>query len=85
MAHAAPVERSADDWTASERVVSAVADRIGADPAALDPLYEVVDPDALDALFEPRRLHPDRSDPRVSFAYCGCDVVVSADGGVRVT
>lgn len=85
MAQAAPVERSAEDLTASERVVSAVADSTGTDPLSLDPLYEVVDPDALDALIEPSQPRPDRSGPRISFTYCGCDVVVSAGRGVQVS
>ncbi|MFB6166293.1 MAG: HalOD1 output domain-containing protein [Haloarculaceae archaeon] len=37
--------------TASEAVVTAVADAEGVDPTDLEPLFDVVDPDALDALF----------------------------------
>lgn len=85
MSHSASVEQFAEDWTTSERVVSAVAEATGADPVSLEPLYAVVDPDALDALLETSRPGPDGSLPRVSFTYCGCDVVVSADGGVQVS
>lgn len=85
MSNSASVEQFAEDWTTSERVVSAVAEATGADPVTLEPLYTVVDPDALDALLKTSRPGPNGSLPRVSFAYCGCDVVVSADGSVQVS
>lgn len=79
MAHSATVERSAqEDRTVSAAVVSAVAELTGSAPDSIDPLYTVVDPDALDALFEADR-------GRVAFTYCGCDVDVSADGSVHVS
>ena len=67
----------------SERVVEAVAAIEGCDPLLLEPpLYQAVDPDALDSLF------PDRQQPtgagRVSFTYLGHDVVVYDDGSVTV-
>lgn len=71
----------------SEAVVAAVAaatDRRPFEPStggageALDPLYEVVNPDALDALFGPARVAGS-----VSFTYAGREVTV--EGGEVVT
>lgn len=65
------------DATASEAVLAAVADRADADPADLPPLYDAIDPDALDALFGEGR------PGRVSFPYAGYEVTVV--GRDRVT
>lgn len=60
-----------------------VAAREGVDPIELTPpLHDVVDPDALDALFA-------RSDTRdqavvVTFEYCGYTVEIGGDGSVDV-
>lgn len=82
MAHSAAVDRMVDDEAVWETVVMAVADVTGKDPLSMEPLYEAVDPDALDALFVEDDTN--RSRPHVTFTYCGCEVEVSADGGVRV-
>ena len=70
-------------------VIEAIAAREGVDvtdvePPAYDPLYTVVNPEALDALF---RAAPDGSaiDARVVLEYEGYEVVVRADGSVEVT
>ncbi|WP_435175994.1 HalOD1 output domain-containing protein [Halorussus sp. AFM4] len=79
--------RAADDESLSAavvRAVAAVSDRSSAgDPReALDPLYDSVDPDALDALFR----HADDSQTgAVEFAYCGYEVTVDSTGLVTVT
>ena len=78
MATTAGVERSMESESVSETIVSAVAAHTGSDPLDLAPLYQAVDPDALDALFATD--DPMRSPDRVSFTYCGCEVVVSAEG-----
>lgn len=66
----------------STATVMAVAAAAGVEPDALPPLYDTIDPDALDDLF--RSPHAIRSDVRVSFTYAGCDVVVAGDGDVSV-
>ncbi|MDG5759344.1 hypothetical protein QA600_08315 [Natronococcus sp. A-GB1] len=67
-------------------IIEAVAEHEGVDvtaiePPAYEPLYAVVDPEALDALF--------RSDPStelsLSFEYAGYDITVSGNGRVDVT
>lgn len=66
-------------------VVEATAERAGVDPTDLDrPLYDVIDPDALEELF------PSDSDGRpacrghVSFEYGDFHVEVTSDREVRV-
>lgn len=63
-------------------VVETVASVSGRDPTALPPLYNAVNPDALDALFASSDSR-DTSDLRVSFSYNGFDVVV--EGGETIT
>lgn len=50
---------------------------------ALDPLYTVIDPDALEALFQPIADGPHR-DGSVQFRYAGCEVTVRSNGRIRV-
>lgn len=59
-----------------------VADNWGTGEA-LDPLYDVVDPDALESLFaseKPRR----EGDVSVSFSYHDCRVIVHSYGIIRI-
>jgi hypothetical protein len=63
----------------SEAVVAAVADSEGVAPADLDrSLYEVIDPDALDALFNDVR-------GRVTFEYLGYVVTIDSEGDVELS
>jgi len=68
----------------SEAVVEALADAKGVDPLELEPLYEVIDPDALDALFDPRG-DGDRRAGRVEFRTSGYRVEVTSTGRVHLT
>lgn len=72
-----------DDRTVSETVVAAVAEATGRDPLDLDPLYDVVDPDALDGLFDSRGTQPNSAE--ITFSMAGCRVVARGDGEVVVT
>jgi hypothetical protein len=67
-----------DDEPTSRVVVTAVAAVADERVVDLPPLYEWVDPEALDALF------PDETTGPVSFSYYGYLVVVTADGTVQV-
>lgn len=61
-------------------VVTEVADHHGVAPADLEPpLHEVVDPDALEALFSDSIDGSTRENVSVEFTYCGHRVLV--DGG----
>lgn len=68
------VHTSIDDHQRpSHVVVTAVAAVTGRKPAACPPLFDAVDPDALDAIFD------DRQAGLVAFEYGGCDVRVRGD------
>lgn len=85
MARSMPPEHEALPESVSERVVAEVADATGTDRTALDPLYDAVDPDALDSLFAPGDISGANTPIRVTFTYSGREVVVSNGGSVSVT
>lgn len=67
----------------STRVLEAVAEANGTSPIELSPpLYEVIDPDALNALFRSGRRS--ESDLEVTFEYQGLEVTVADDGCIGV-
>lgn len=68
----------------SEAVITAVADAKGVDPLDLGPLYDVIDPDALNQIL-PRSVGRPPISLKVSFTMEGCEVVVHEDGEVIVT
>lgn len=80
-------ERGADtSESTSTAVVEAIAEHAGVDPADLElPLYEAIDPDALDALFSPPEGSRRPVSGRISFVYGGYDVEVTGEGEVTVT
>lgn len=59
-------------------VVSTVAEHAEADPTELEPLYTIVDPDALERLFQ------QDVDARVAFPYHGYEVVVHSSGTIEI-
>lgn len=68
--------------TVPERVILAVAETNDVSPMELSPpLYETVDPDALESLIE------QTSDPsfKVSFEFHGCHVTVHGNGDVAAS
>jgi hypothetical protein len=67
----------ATERTVSETVVEVVAETKGVDPSELsEPLFSVIDPDALDVLFQ-------TSNGILTFSYHGHIVTVEASGKVR--
>ena len=64
--------------TATEQVIRTVAETTETDPLELPPLYETIDPDALDALVE------DMEAGTISFTYVGREITVDSDGTVTV-
>lgn len=75
-----PITRTTRDESVSQTVVRAVAEATDINPLALDPrLYEVIDGDALDQLFD-----EERSEGQVEFTMAGCQVSVHADDHVVV-
>lgn len=70
----------------SRAVVEVVADAEGVDPLELPPLYEAIDPDALDALFRPSACRTDvpPTSGEVRFGYHGHEVHITAAGRVSL-
>lgn len=68
----------------SETVVTAVAEAKGVDPLDLDPLYDSIDPDALNSLFSTRP-GASASPTELRFETSGCEVVVREGGTVVVS
>lgn len=79
--------KASHDWTnpesLSDSVSEAVAVALGADIGELEPLYTVIDPDALNQLFE-SVASTHRMEGTVSFTFNGCTVRVSANGKIVV-
>ncbi|WP_339105248.1 HalOD1 output domain-containing protein [Haloterrigena salinisoli] len=67
---------------ASEAVITAVAALVGKRPVDLEPLYEAVDPDALDSLIDHAR-RADTGSHELWFPYAGYEVGVRSDGRIR--
>lgn len=75
------IEQDEPVSTAVVRTVSAVE---GREPCSLQPLSDVIDPDALDALFAPRHNDAPRSGGWVSFGYSSCHVRVHDGASLTV-
>ncbi|MFH5845682.1 HalOD1 output domain-containing protein [Haladaptatus sp. CMAA 1909] len=69
----------------STTIVRHVAAEKDVAPSDLRPLYEVIDPEALDLLFDPLMDGTVRANGRVIFEYSGCQVVVTETGAVQAT
>lgn len=70
----------------SSTVIDAVADHEGIDPMTLEPpLYEAIDPDAIDSLFPRDANGRSPSSGRLSFSYNDYRITVTSDGDVQVT
>lgn len=70
----------------STRVVKLVAQKRDADPKGLPPLYESIDPSALDALYARADTTQTgrRTDPTVQFSYAGYEVRVRSATDIEV-
>lgn len=64
-------------------VIEAVAAEAECDPDELTPLYDVIDPDALERFFE-AGTDGESPERRVVFEYDGHEVAVSGDGAIEV-
>lgn len=71
------------DERISEKVITGVAEAKGVDPLDLDPLYDVIDPDALNSMFRPSDGSPSAS-MELRFSMSGCQVVIRREGEVTV-
>jgi hypothetical protein len=71
----------ADDAKPSERVVRSVAALTDTDPVDLPPLYDAIDPEALDRLVDSQA----DSECEIAFQYAGTEVYFSEPGDLHVT
>ena len=84
------VERSEEAQSLSFEIIEAIAEREGVDTTEIEPptyeaLYDVINPEALDALFAPREDGTPRASGRVEFTFCGYEVVATSDGTIEIT
>lgn len=71
--------------TVSGAVVEAVATVAETDPFDIEPLYSVVDPDALNTIFGREANRPDQEgDVSVTFSFYGYDITVRSYGHIHV-
>jgi hypothetical protein len=70
--------------TPSAAVVETIAVALDKDPVEMNPLYDYIDPDALDELVEASSSDPTGRDTSVSFVVDGNRVTVSGSGEVAV-
>lgn len=75
------------EWEENERpstvIVECVAAVVGRQPTELTPLYESIEPDALNGLIRPAT--PKAGDPiRISFQYEEVDVLVDSQTGIEI-
>ncbi|GAA0246121.1 HalOD1 output domain-containing protein [Haladaptatus pallidirubidus] len=72
------VETPITDGRVSEAVIHAISRVNGVDPLELDsPLYDTIDPDALDRLFQPTPTAARDIKSSVSFTVAGCEVTIT--------
>lgn len=78
--------RSGEDGVEpSYHVVETVSEAIGTPIEELRPLFEVLDPDALDKLFDVSTRRNSTREGTITFRYEGCDVSVYTDGRTVVS
>jgi len=71
----------ADAISASAAVVAALSSICGSDPSNMDPLYESIDTDSLNAIVESGSDSP----VSLSFEFDEFDVTVTSDGTIEIT
>lgn len=77
------VRTETDNWSIVEQVVDEVSRIEGVDQTDLPPLYDVVNPDALDSLLGDADRESE-GDVRISFSYSGYVVTARDDGIVEI-
>jgi hypothetical protein len=65
-------------------IISTVAAVSETDPSELEPLYPVINPDALNALFSSKQDGRSRTGGEVRFTYCGYEITATSNSDVQV-
>ena len=68
----------------ADAVVGAIAAVTDTEPLELPPMYETIDPEALNLLFARRTDDPDAPEKVLSFSMNGWNVFVRDDGRIRI-
>jgi Halobacterial output domain 1 len=76
-------QRTATEPSIAFLILEAITAREEVDPDDCPPLYDVIDPDALDNLFAPTQAGSERHG-KVIFQYCGYHVTVSGDRAISL-
>jgi len=69
----------------STQIIEAIAETAGVDPLELPPLYEAIDPEALDTLIAGSEANQSASPDIIEFAYADYTVTVYGDQTIEVT
>ncbi|WP_231190384.1 HalOD1 output domain-containing protein [Haladaptatus sp. DYF46] len=83
--HTQTTNRDSSRPLPSIQIINGVSDAAGCSVKELTPLYEVIDPDALDRLYAPTYHGDMRSSGEVTFSYAGYRIVVDSSGTVDLT
>lgn len=78
------VEFDPETDSAARSVVTAVADRLGTAPTSLDPLYDTIDPEALDRTITSVATQPGPGDAEIRIRYHGHTLTVHSYGFVEI-
>ena len=73
------------DSAASLSIIERIATLEETDPITLPPLYDAIDPEALDSVVDSSTASDSRSPATVRFSYCGYDVLVRRDGEITIS
>lgn len=79
--------RTEFDWSVvppSTAIVETVAARSGREPTTMNPIYDTVDTDAIDALIRSAERGASKEETSISFEFADHDVTVRSDGSVVV-
>jgi hypothetical protein len=71
-----------DEDSLSTTVIRTIEAVVGVQSTELPPLYDVVDPDALDQLFRPADTEQQRTPDRLTVHYAGFHATIHADGEI---
>ncbi|RBI60416.1 hypothetical protein DMJ13_19100 [halophilic archaeon] len=80
-----PAQLQYTDDSLAAAIITHIAAQKDVEPTTLDPLYEVIDPEALENLFAPQLDGTSRTDGQVEFAYSGYRVTITSDGDIQST
>lgn len=77
--------RNSAGGSVTVKIVEEVAERKGVDPVELTPpLHAAIDSEALESLFSDSISGANREGIRVTFTYCGYNILVDEEGEVEI-